>query len=422
VKSKKKLLFTFLLIISLFFPTNVNKNKASSSIYIYANAAIACDFDTGAIYYGKEIDKDISLASISKFISVGYFMIKMDEKGITPESTVKISKNVGNFLFDHPEASGIYLPQGEEVTVRSLLELVLVYSDNGATVQLAEMLSGSEDNFVKELNEYLQAINCKKTKFVNCMGLDVEKNGVVEHNISTARDIAKITTDIVSKRPDIIDYTKMLSLDFMGETYETRNKMLPGQPYEYPGNVGLKTGSSDSAGYSFLGLTQQGERQTITLVSGAEDTTGFSSSSSRFTETARLLDYAAECELESLLSADTKIHIPVQNNGLEKDNFIPKREFAILKGKTNDIIFESIQYNDVYFDGDKLIKSVPAGETVARLKVRTTTGNENLSIYFSEGYTEIELTKNSTTRKEGWFQKALYMIPRFFMNLYNDLF
>ena len=73
----KKLLFAFLLIISLFIPITSNINKADNSIYIYANAAIACDYDTGAIYYGKEIDKEISIASITKFVSAGYFMMKI---------------------------------------------------------------------------------------------------------------------------------------------------------------------------------------------------------------------------------------------------------------------------------------------------------------------------------------------------------
>lgn len=418
----KKLLFTFLLIISLFIPTTSNINKADNSIYVYANAAIACDYDTGAIYYGKEIDKEISIASITKFVSTGYFMMKMEEKGITPDSTTRISNEVSNFLNEHPEASGIYLPQGEEVTVRNLLELSLVYSDNGATVQLAEMLSGNEETFVKELNQHLQSLNVKQTNFVNSTGLDVEQNGQVVYNVSTAREIAKITADVLAKLPDILDYTKLESVNFMGETYETKNKMLPGQPYEYDGVLGLKTGSSDTAGYSFLGLTQQGERKTITLVAGAQDTTGISSNSSRFTETARMLDYAKDCELESVLSTETKIHVPVTNNGMEKDKFVPKRDFAVIKGKTNDVIFESIEYNPNYFNGSTLIKTVPAGDTVARLKVKTTDENSDLSIYFSDGYTDIELTKDSSTKKEEVVQKLLYMIPRFFLNLYNSLF
>lgn len=417
VKNKKSLFFTFFLIISTLFlaPTN----KAVDNIAIFGASGIAVDRDTGAIYCSKNIDQEVGLASVSKFFVIDYFLDHMAEKNLTLDTPVTISQNVGTIKNRYNDASGLYLPIGEEVTVNKLIELALVFSDNGATVQLAEALSGTEAQFVTEINQSFIDQGYSHTKFINASGLDEGDEKNLIGNVSTAREVARMTINVLDKHQDILNYTQETEVEFDGDTFKSFNEMLPGGVQEYPGIKGLKTGSSDLAGFNFLAYCEQENKKTITFIADAKDAYGERNRAARFTETAKMLSFSKGIELETILGTDYRVKVDVKNNGLGTDNFFPKRNLAVVKGANTSLVFDSITYNPQYFTNNSLTKSIPQGETVATLKVTPTSGSEDLSVYYKDGTIDVELINTGKTSKENIFFQLIYAIPRFFTGIFN---
>ena len=417
VKNKKSLFFTFFLIISALFLTPTN--KAVDNIAIFGTSGIAVDRDTGAIYCSKNIDQEVGLASVSKFFVIDYFLDHMAEKNLTLETPVTISENVGTIKNRYNDASGLYLPIGEEVSVKKLIELALVFSDNGATVQLAEALSGTEAQFVKEINQSFIDQGYSHTKFINASGLDEGDEKKLTGNVSTAREVARMTINVLDQHQDILNYTQETEVESDGDTFKSFNEMLPGGVQEYPGIKGLKTGSSDLAGFNFLAYCEQEEKRTITFIADAKDAYGERNRAARFTETAKMLSFSKGVELETILGTDYRVKLNVKNNGLGTDNFFPKRNLAVVKGANTSLVFDSIIYNPQYFTNNSLTKSIPQGETVATLKVTPTSGSEDLSVYYKDGTIDVELINTGKTSKENIFFQLIYAIPRFFVGIFN---
>lgn len=417
VKNKKSLFFTFFLIISTIFlaPTN----KAVDNIAIFGTSGIAVDRDTGAIYCSKNIDQEVGLASVSKYFVIGYFLDHMAEKNLTLDTPITISQNVGTIKNRYNDASGLYLPIGEEVSVNKLIELALVFSDNGATVQLAEALSGTEAQFVTEINQSFIDQGYSHTKFVNASGLDDGDEKNPTGNVSTAREVARMTINVLDQHQDILNYTQETEVEFDGDTFKSFNEMLPGGVQEYPGIKGLKTGSSDLAGFNFLSYCEQEDKKTITFIADAKDAYGQRNRAARFTETAKMLNFSKGIELETIIGTDYRVKVDVKNNGLGTDNFFPKRNLAVVKGANTSLVFDSIIYNPQYFTNNSLTKSIPQGETVATLKVTPTSGSEDLSVYYKDGTIDVELINTGKTSKENIFFQLIYAIPRFFVGIFN---
>ncbi len=421
VKSKKKNLFTFVLIIlTLIFPQTYKANT-TQELAIFATAGASVDMDTGAIYCSKNLDQPIGLASISKFFVIDYFLDHMQEKNYTLATTIPISNNVATIKNRYEDASGIYLPEGQEVSIEKLIELALIFSDNGATLQLAEALSDNENAFINSLNQNFQAKRMVNTKFVNVTGLDETIDNHLVGNMSTTREAIEMTIEILQERPELLNITSQPYVEFNGEQYNNWNEMLPGKTMEYEGIKGLKTGSSEIAGFCFLGYCEQNNKKIITLIADAKNSNGQRSRVSRFSETARMLNYSETAELDQLITKDTIIPIAIKNKGITPTNLYPLYNISVLSGTTNNIIFEGIEYNSEYFSNNKIIKSIPKDKPIAYLKIKTTNNDNTTSIYYKGDFLEIPLCSKNNIDKDNIFLRIVYAIPRFFIDLYNTI-
>lgn len=216
----KKLLFLLLLI-----PINV---KAYGT---YATSAILMDMDSNNIIYENNSHNVRSIASISKIMTA----IVAIENGNLNDTVVigdEILKSYG---------SGIYIKQGEEITLESLLYGLMLRSGNDAALAIAKYVGNNVDNFVKMMNDKAVEIGMKNTKFNNPHGLDV--NG---GNLSTAFDMA-ILTSYAMKNEEYrkIVSTKKYSLKTNMNYYSwtNKNKLLHSHNYI----TGGKTGFTDIA-------------------------------------------------------------------------------------------------------------------------------------------------------------------------------
>ena len=102
--------------------------------------------------------------------------------------------------------SQIYLEEGEVMTVEDLMKGISVASANDATVAMAEYISGSEEKFVKRMNDVVKKLGLKNTHFVNCTGLD-EKD-----HYSSSEDMAIVARELVVHYPEIIRFSSIYEM------------------------------------------------------------------------------------------------------------------------------------------------------------------------------------------------------------------
>ena len=143
-----------------------------------------------------------------------------------------------------------------------LFEAMLVYSANDATVALAEHLAGSEETFVKWMNEKAKELKMTNTHFRNSTGLNEASypnppKGEGKH-VMSARDAAKLARRLLLDFPEVKEIVAKPRITFRGREYPNWNWMLPGMSLAYHGVDGVKTGFTNEAGYCFAGNRRAG--------------------------------------------------------------------------------------------------------------------------------------------------------------------
>ena len=185
---------TLILLISiLFIPNIVKANKLD--ITPNAKSAILIDSNTGEILYQKNKDQKTSIASLTKMMGLILIFEKIDNGSLKTSEILTTSKNAKEM-----GGTQIWLEEGEKISVDDLLKGITMASANDAMVLMAERVSGTEQEFVKEMNKKARQLGLKNTNFVNCTGFD-EKGAY-----STANDTALIAKELL-KHKKIINYT-----------------------------------------------------------------------------------------------------------------------------------------------------------------------------------------------------------------------
>lgn len=224
-------LFAFIMIIIITF--------SNTNAYAYAetaNAACLMNAVTGEVVFEKNSEKILTMASTTKIMTL---LVALEKSRMN--EMVVISHNAAT-----QEGSSAYVEENAKITMEDLLYGLMLNSGNDAAVAIAEHISGSTQEFAKEMNKLAKKIGVKNTSFKNPNGLDEEGH------YTTAYDLAKITcyalknkkfTEIVSTK----SYTAKL-LRPSGEVYridyENHNRLLR----EYEGCIGVKTGYTKKSG------------------------------------------------------------------------------------------------------------------------------------------------------------------------------
>ncbi len=235
-------------------------------------AAILIDQESGTVLYEKEADTQMPIASITKVMTLLLVMEGLEAGRFTLEDTVPVTEHAYSM-----GGSQIWLEPGEQFTVDEMLRAVCVASANDAAVALAEMVGGSEPVFVEQMNQNAAQMGMTNTTFQNACGLDQEGH------LSTARDVAIMSREILNKHPQILNYTGIWTDSLRdGQTQLVNtNKLLR----RYQGITGLKTGTTGGAGVCLSASATRDGLSLIAVVLGA------SSSAERFDAATTLLDY-----------------------------------------------------------------------------------------------------------------------------------
>ena len=293
-KFKKILVLVFVLIFTIGLePVSLATNdNINLTIYDAKVASMfAANVETGEIYYERNADKALGIASTSKLMT--YLVVKdeISQGKYRPEDTIKINKDIASFA--KPGYSRMELKIGEIISVEDLLKGLMVVSGNDAAIALAVKSSGSERAFVEKMNSKAKELGLKTAIFVNSTGLTDEKKVaekiIKNYNVMSAKDMFKLSQHIVKKYPEVEEYSKMKDLsmperNFYGQKTHNIGTLVTGL-------LGLKTGTTDEAGNCFIGYVdmdqfEPGQKyRIITVVYGAD------SKKTRKKATADLVNY-----------------------------------------------------------------------------------------------------------------------------------
>ncbi|HFI0091635.1 TPA: D-alanyl-D-alanine carboxypeptidase PBP3 [Streptococcus suis] len=288
----RKFLLTLTTVIALFFTSTP---ILAEDFSVATKHAIAVEVSSGKILYEQDAETKASIASISKTLSI-YLVYEAMAKGeITLDTMVDIS-DYPYSLTSNTELSNVNLDE-RSYSVRDLLNASLITSSNSAIIALAEKIAGSEAAFVDRMKAKVQEWGITDAKIVNVSGLDNTDLGEniypgsspEDVNMFSALDVAIIARRLILDYPQVLDITSLNAYDFGGYTYYSTNQMLSDGTHARGGVDGLKTGTSNSAGSSFLATTQQAGMRIITVVLNATD--GLTSPENRFVATNDLMNY-----------------------------------------------------------------------------------------------------------------------------------
>lgn len=209
-----KKFLSFLLIMTMLFPCSVfaldSDSTTNSNLIENAVSGILIEASTGKILFEKERDKEVAIASMTKMVAQIIILENIEKGSIKWDDVVTVSKNAADM-----GGSQIYISQGEQITIRDLMKGISMASGNDATVQMAEVIAGSEEKFVEMMNKKVKELGLKHTQFKNCTGLDEEGH------YSSAYDMAMIAKELVMNHPTILEFSSVYE-DYLRE--DTDNK------------------------------------------------------------------------------------------------------------------------------------------------------------------------------------------------------
>lgn len=211
---------------------------------------ILMEATTGEIIYANNENDRLLPASVTKIMTLLLVMEQIDSGNLRYTDTVTCSSNASGM-----GGSQIWFKEGETLTVDEALKCICVVSANDVSYAMAELVGGSHENFVAMMNAKAKELGMENTNFLNAHGIDEEGH------YTTAKDIAIMSRELITKHPDITKYTTIWMDSIRNGTFglSNTNKLLK----SYQGITGLKTGSTSQA---LFNLSATAERDGLSLI------------------------------------------------------------------------------------------------------------------------------------------------------------
>lgn len=276
----KKIILAVAILFSLLFSINVkavteeNPDEALNLIE-GAKAGILIEQSSKEILYQKEMDRRLSPASMTKIMTLLLIYEAMENNQFNLDTMLTTSETAASM-----GGSQVYLKVGEKISVDEALKCVCVVSANDCAVLLAEEVSGSEEYFVRKMNEKAKSLGCNNTNFSDCTGL------TSQNHYTSAYDLAIISAELLTKYPEVIKYTTIKEDYIRKDTSSpfwlvNTNKMIG----RVEGLNGLKTGYTSFSGYCITLSMSKDDMNLISVVFG------YDSFAKRNSESLELLKY-----------------------------------------------------------------------------------------------------------------------------------
>lgn len=255
---------------------------------IAAPSALLMEASTGTVIFEKNADEPRNPASVTKIMTLILIFdalqsgkIRLDDQVVTSA----YAKSMGG--------SQVFLEEGEMQTVETLIKCIVIASGNDASVAMAEYIGGDEGTFVRMMNERAAGLGMEHTRFVDCCGLTDSPD-----HVTTARDIALMSRELITKYPQIINYSTIWMENITHVTRQgtkefglsNTNRLLK-MPVNFQ-VTGLKTGSTSIAKYCLSATAKKDGVELIAAIMAAPDY------KVRFQDAVTLLNYGyGNCRL-----------------------------------------------------------------------------------------------------------------------------
>ncbi len=325
------------------FAENVTKSEAEIPTFgddFDASSFVLMEAETGQVLLSKNASDALAPASVTKILTLLLVAEALADGGIALTDKVSISKTAASL-----GGSQVFLSEGEVLTVEELIKCTVIASANDAAVALAELIAGSEDAFVAKMNKRAAELGMTSTHFENATGLD----DTVTNHVTSALDIAVMSRELI-KHDAITKYSSLWQDSIRGGEFVLTNTNRLVRFYD--GCTGLKTGSTDKAGFCISTTARRDGMHLIAVIMGAK------TRDSRNEMARKLLDYGfatytlydipemtvkqipvsfGEKQGIMLYSSPTKLLVPKgDKSGIEKVYFLP--EVIEAPHKARDIV------------------------------------------------------------------------------------
>jgi D-alanyl-D-alanine carboxypeptidase (penicillin-binding protein 5/6) len=312
-------------------------NETKDGVTVEAPSAILMESSTGQVIFEKDADKKLRPASITKimtliliFDALASGQIELDDEVVTSAH----AKSMGG--------SQVFLEEGEVQTVETLIKCIVIASGNDASVAMAEYISGTEEEFIKAMNKRAQELGMVNTNFEDCCGLTDSAT-----HLTTARDVAVMSRELITKYPQIFNYSTIWMENITHTTNKgtsefglsNTNKLIK----TYEGAKGLKTGSTSLAKYCLSAVAEKNGIELISVVMAAPDY------KIRFKDAAALLNYGfAKSNVYTDTNEDILSDVPIQK-GIQEDvpvQYAEEFKYLDLTGMPLDKVSKEIQLKE----------------------------------------------------------------------------
>ncbi len=218
-----------------------------------AGPALLFDTTNGRVLYAEDQDQPWHPASLTKIMTAYLVFEALKNNTITLDQKIPVSVNA-NAL----PPSKLGLPVGAEISVNLALKALIVKSANDGAVMLAEAIGGTEEAFVRSMNETALKLGMTQTRFVNPHGLPAQEQ------VTTARDLARLTRAVLTDYPDYGELWAMSDMQIGRRRLRTHNGLLR----TYEGADGLKTGFICDSGFNVVATATRDNRRLAAVVLG----------------------------------------------------------------------------------------------------------------------------------------------------------
>ena len=364
----KKILSVILAVFMLTGKAFAMELLEEDAISIAVPYAVLMEKSSGTVIYEKQSHEHCAPASVTKVMTMLLVEEALENGQITPETVVTASETAASM-----GGSQIWLEAGEKMTVSEMLKCVAVVSANDCAVALAELISGTEEAFVRRMNERAAELGMEDTHFTNCTGLSDD-----DAHYTSAYDIALMSRELIS-HDGIKQYTTIWMDSARNGEFglSNTNKLI----YYYDGATGLKTGFTSKAMYCLSATAERDGVEYIAVVLHGE------TSADRFDSARTLLDYAfANYAIAPLRPAEALPPVPVKLGRADSVQPVYSGAEYMLEEKG---VLSSLEYevelpecvDAPVAEGQKLgtLTVSAAGEVIATVDIVASEGVEKLS-------------------------------------------
>ena len=337
---------------------------------ITAPSAILMEASTGTVICEKNADEPRNPASVTKIMTLILIFDALQSGKIRLTDEVVTSAHAKSM-----GGSQVFLEEGEIQTVETLIKCIVIASGNDASVAMAEFVGGDEGTFVKMMNERAKGLGMENTHFVNCNGLDTEGH------LTTARDIALMSRELITKYPQIEDYSTIWMENITHTTAKgssefglsNTNKLI--RQYEYA--TGLKTGSTSGAKFCLSATARKDGVNMIAVVMAEPD------SKTRIKDAIAMLNYGfGKCSIYQDEKALEKIVYAEVKHGMQGETLEGFR-YVDTSGSDLSAVEKEVQ---IQKQTAPVKKGDQIGEVIYRLNEKTI---GSVPVYATEGVGEL---------------------------------